>query len=503
MPLFQFTEKSGPHGVGLQVVEQYDFSRTYQQLTDELGKDYQGERARPLQTLVWYPAERTNSQPLRVSDYLALWATETNFRKPRVPIRAQEWRSSMEPTLGMSLWAVRDAPPLCAHFPVIIYAPSFSSVSWENADLCEYLASHGYVVIASPSMGVSTRMMTLDLAGINAQARDISFLISYAHSRSNSNMSEIAVAGFSWGGISNLFTAARDNRVNALIALDGNLRFSPGLVKLAGDVHPEEMTIPLLSFGQREFSFEDQDRCLTAVERDGPSVLNAWTHGDLIDVRMLGLTHVELSSMFQRREDLWREIFNYWQMNKADYDREDGIEGYAWLARYVLAFVDGYLKHDEASISYLKNTPAANGVPRHTMSVTYRAASGPPASLAGFRKEVGRQGFERVADIYEGFRKRRPAFALEEHGIRSWAEELVDSNHVHEAIHLLNLLAQIYPSSSTVFECLGDIYLRCGQQEKAIDNYRTALDKNPMNAGARRRIRQLDVVDHDAPSSVT
>ena len=60
---------------------------------------------------------------------------------------------------------------------VLIYAPSDSSVSWENADLCEYLASHGYVVLASPSMGVSTRDMTDDLDGINAQARDISFLI--------------------------------------------------------------------------------------------------------------------------------------------------------------------------------------------------------------------------------------------------------------------------------------------------------------------------------------
>jgi dienelactone hydrolase len=58
-------------------------------------------------------------------------------------------------------------------FPVLIYAPSDSSVSWENADLCEYFSSHGYVVLASPSMGASTRDMTDDLDGINAQARDI------------------------------------------------------------------------------------------------------------------------------------------------------------------------------------------------------------------------------------------------------------------------------------------------------------------------------------------
>jgi dienelactone hydrolase len=75
---------------------------------------------------------------------------------------------------------VQDAKPATGHYPVLIYAPSDSSVSWENADLCEYLASHGYVILASPSMGTSTRDMTDDLDGINAQARDISFLITYA-----------------------------------------------------------------------------------------------------------------------------------------------------------------------------------------------------------------------------------------------------------------------------------------------------------------------------------
>ena len=44
---FHFTEKPGPYAVGLKVVEQYDFSRTFRSLTDELGKPYLGERARP------------------------------------------------------------------------------------------------------------------------------------------------------------------------------------------------------------------------------------------------------------------------------------------------------------------------------------------------------------------------------------------------------------------------------------------------------------------------
>ena len=90
------------------------------------------------------------------------------------------------------LWAVRDSEQAKERYPILIYAPSDSSVMWENADLCEYLASYGYVVLASPSMGISTRDMTDDLAGINAQARDISFLVSYAKSLPDTDSSEDA-----------------------------------------------------------------------------------------------------------------------------------------------------------------------------------------------------------------------------------------------------------------------------------------------------------------------
>ena len=199
---FHFTEKPGPNVVGLKVVEQYDFSRSYRSVTDELGKPYQGERARPLQTLIWYPAQKNSGKPMTVGDYGDLLATETSFGRPELWADWKQWLDSMKPTLKDSMWAVRNAPLLAGRFPVVIYAPSLSSMSWENADLCEYLASHGYVVVASPDMGATSRDMTTDLAGIDAQAQDISFLIGYAQTLPDTEMSKIAVAGFSWGGIS-------------------------------------------------------------------------------------------------------------------------------------------------------------------------------------------------------------------------------------------------------------------------------------------------------------
>src|SRR5580704_6782478 len=474
---FHFTEKPGPTAVGLQVVEQYDFSRSYRPITDDLGKPYQGERARPLQTLIWYPALKSSGKPMTVGDYGDLLASETTFEKPDLTADWKQWLDSMRPTLKDSMWAVRDAPMLKGRFPTVIYAPSFSSMSWENADLCEYLASHGYVVVASPDMGATARGMTADLNGVNAQAQDISFLIGYAQTLPNTDMSKIAVGGFSWGGISNLFAAARDNRISALFALDGSMRYFPGLVK-AADVHPEHMTIPMLFFTQGPTSLEHEARRTINKDNDGPSVLNAWTHGDLITVDDLALVHVEHSSMYQRNEDIWK---SYPRHHKADYSRADGIVGYAWIARYTLEFLDAYLKQDEEAMAFLKKTPAEVGVPPHMLTVDFRAGKGMAATLDAFRAETGRQGFDHASAIYAATLKDNPDFKLNEAAVDQWAHDLMEKNHLREATELLKLNVQVFPNSSNAYDSLGEAYMKAGQKQLAIDNYKKSLALDPEN----------------------
>jgi hypothetical protein len=106
---FHFTEKPGPDAAGLKVVEQYDFSRSYRSITDEVGKPYQGERARPLQTLIWYPAEKSSGKPMTVGDYGDLLATETSFGRPELAPDWKQWLDSMKLTLKDSMWSVRNA----------------------------------------------------------------------------------------------------------------------------------------------------------------------------------------------------------------------------------------------------------------------------------------------------------------------------------------------------------------------------------------------------------
>jgi tetratricopeptide (TPR) repeat protein len=355
--------------------------------------------------------------------------------------------------------------------------------------LCEYLASHGYVVVASPDMGAASREVTVDLADINAQAQDISFLIGYAQTLPDTEMSEIAVAGFSWGGISNLFAAARDNRIDALVALDGSMRYFPGLVKAATDVHPEQMTIPMLFFTQGPTSLEKLARHTPSKDTEGTNVLNAWTHGDLVTVDDMALVHTQHSSMYQRNENIWK---GYLSNHRADYSRADGIVGYAWVARYTLEFLDAYLKHDAQAMPFLKKTPSEVGVPPHMMTVDFRAGKGIPATLDAFRAELGRQGFDHAPAIYAAMLKDQPDFKLDEETLNFWASTLMWENHLPEAIDLFKLGVQVYPSSWNAYDSLGEAYMKAGEKRLAIDNYKKSLELNPANDDAKEKLKVLE-----------
>jgi dienelactone hydrolase len=372
---FEFTEKPGPYAVGLKLVEQYDRSRSFQAVAALPTNAAATEGPRPLQTLVWYPATKSSRATMTFGEYGAFIKTETSFGNPIEQGKAQSFVGAfMRGTTDLHAWAVQDAAMQAGQFPVLIYAPSVNAPATENIELCEYLASEGFVILASPSMGATSRSMTVDLAGANAEAQDISFLIDFAKTLPDTDVSKVAVMGYSWGGMGALFASGRDKRIGALVSLDGSFRYAPEIVQKAEDVHPDQMAIPLLVFSRAEESLEiwdamrkDKSQCVTA-----PNVLNEWTHGDLIHVRLLAVSHIQFSSLYQRSERFRKEGL---QFVPADYSLEDGAESYNWMARYVVEFLSAYLKHDQAAFEFITHTPAENGVPKHLISVNLRHAS--------------------------------------------------------------------------------------------------------------------------------
>jgi dienelactone hydrolase len=368
---FQFTEKPGAYSVGFQVVDQYDQSRQFAAQPGEPAPVARGVTARPLQTLIWYPAQPPSRATMTFGDYAQLIKTETSFNKPVDQGKPQSFvESFFHGTTDAHSWAVREAEHQPGKFPVVIYAPSVNAPATENIELCEYLASWGFVVIASPSMGASSRQMTVDLDGANAEARDISFLLDFAKTLPNADTSKTAVAGYSWGGMAALLAAARDKRVDALISIDSSF-------VTAADIHPDQMTIPFLAFsrGEDTLEYSDSQRNDKTQCDCGSSVLNQWTHGDLIHARMLAMSHIQFSSTYQRSERFRREALAF---SPDDYSLEDGAQSYGWMALYTRQFLSAYLNHDETARDFLAHSALDNGAPRHLLFVNVRKAAANP-----------------------------------------------------------------------------------------------------------------------------
>lgn len=489
---FSFSNPRGRHGVGFTVVQQVDHTRQFRTRVDmRTGEPIAGERARPMQALVWYPAARGQSgTPLTFRDYLATIPTEDDFTldaaeagrrlEARIEGHAGKRRAALLRELAKPMLALRDARPLIpdsGRFPVVIYAPSFSSSAMENSDLCELLASHGYIVLASASMGPHTRSMTSNLEGLETQAADIAWLIGHARTLPQADTERVAVVGFSWGGLANVLAAAKDDRIRAIVSLDGSVRgtreFVDGGKEAAQYVTPARVAIPMLFVGRRPPTIEELNRAEVDTRF---SFLNMLRWSDLYIATMLPMKHMDFSSYSLRvaREGSFGD------------DTRSGIAlAHSWAARYVLRFLDARIKGDAAALAFLNATPAANGAPPHMMLLDVRRNGGKTApTLENFVARLGSEGFERAIPVYAQFAAQGADFRLGPDEIAGWASELEALERHVQAREIFRLGAHLHPDEAYMLHGLARMQARTGQAEDALRSYRRVLELDPQHAGA-------------------
>lgn len=483
----------GPLPVGLKVLKQYDHARVYKtRVSLTTGKPTSGERARPMQVLVWYPATRAG-RPLSVGDYIGTRATESGFdltpeqvkRRSALEISQLAGSEGGQQELAQAMLAALDAPARDGRFPVVIYAPSFSASASENADLCEYLASHGYIVLSSASKGAHTRAMTDDIEGLETQAADIAYLIAQAAALPQADLERLAVAGFSWGGLANVMAAARDDRIKALVSIDGSVRYFPQFVdggKAAVPyVTPARLPVPLLYLAQRPTSIEDLNR---RDKSTAFSLLNRMTYSDVLVATMHPMLHHHFAAdglRFARAGDF------------DGYDRGEVRAAHGWMAQYVRHFLDAKLKGDKAAHAFLANKPEANGVPKRMISIDARRAGGPVPTRESFAGQLAERGFDKAFELYQDMQARGASFKLGPDAINSWGYELLRDGMHAESIAIFSFGTRLLPEDANLFDSLGEAQEAAGRKEDAARSYRRSLELNPKNSNAVARLKVLDL----------
>ena len=482
-----FPGAAGNYGVGLHVVQLVDRSRNFAAKTDLVtGQPTPGERGRPLQALVWYPTANSAGAPLRYRDYLRLTATEERFGRSDTDITralatylADNYPALDRTALDQSMLARRDAPAAAGTFPVVIYAPGSSAAASDNADLCEYLASHGYLVVASASVGQHTRSMTVDLDGAEAQARDIAFLVGYAGTLPHADGTRIAAMGYSLGGLANVLAAAQDDRITALVSLDGSVRYFPALVQKAAYAVPERLALPMLYVGSKPRTAEAMNRYKQVPTA---SLMNDMKYADLYDVTMYFMEHAAFQSEALRLAP---------DQRFGEYTREEALQAHGWMGRYVRAFLDAYLRNDAPAMAFMQATPKANGVPARMLAVDTHRAEGDPPTLATLATRFARGGYRDVAGIYNAMRAVEATFKPDERSLVAWGERFLDVDRPGAAVDIFLLATTLYPDSGRAMYYLAMAHDKHHDTALAIQAYQRVLGFWPDMEDAKQNIQRL------------
>ncbi len=243
---FLHPEEKGPYLVGNTTYFFEDASR-------ELSC---GEGSRWLMTEVWYPA----------ADNAAEWPE--NWMHDFWLDRLDEVEQALENAginpddamIDMATGSYRDAPvhPDAPAMPIIVFSHGFSSNRFQNFTMADYLASHGYVVVApdhicnsivtlTPTEAVMMSPLDFFLT-LGERKEDVSFLIDVFTENPPELLAgrldneRIGFWGHSWGGVTVTEEIKVDRRAKALLQMTA----------FGFPTVPEDLEVPSMYFTGQE-----------------------------------------------------------------------------------------------------------------------------------------------------------------------------------------------------------------------------------------------------------
>lgn len=476
--------RHGKFKVGFRNYNKNDNTRSYTHLYDWDNKIL----ARPISISLWYPAEKISvNNKLKVKDYMIILKQEEEWESlPNDRILSWFYTDNEKNRRQFEIEtkAYVNARPAKGRFPVVIYAPSYQASSTENFALCEFLASYGYIVISCPSRGTENRFLdggtTRD---IETQARDIEFLIAEATSLTNADSNKLAVIGFSFGGISNVLSQMRNERIKALVCLDGSIKYQFQKLLSSSYANISKVDVPFLFMSQKDIplSVMIEDKIDTTLNTNFP-FFDSLKHSPAYYLKFNDLTHPYFSAMgilFQDRDP---------RQDKSD---RQIIISYEWVNSYTMHFLNAFLKDNEYSIQFLNNDPINNGVAPNLISFKVKKPLTKAMSFEDFNVLARGQGYKDLEALAKRQKDQTPEIQFPEWKLNNLGLHLLFRGKVQEGINVLSLNTTLYPNSANAFDSLAEGYLIQGDQELAIKNFNLSLKLDSQNQNAIDRLKEL------------
>jgi len=342
----------GPFPVGVTTVILVDSNRT-----DAFTKE-----ARTLVTEIWYPAtDDARQMPKnKYSDFIPGGVTPENEEA------IQKAYKMPAPEVDKIFWnqSVRNAPVREGKFPLVIFSHGNGGSRHQNTFWCDYLASHGYVIISADHVGNASITIlngkpipyqgSQRAASAIDRPKDMSFLLDQmtlwnegAEKRFAGKLllDKVCASGMSFGAMTAANVAILDKRFKSMIAMSG------------ASLSHTNLTVPSLwMLGEEDRTIGQAGNTLIRSHhkmRSGPSFLlelKEGGHYSFTDMFKINKTFGDGVGPGKRRDT--KEPFEYTSMEKT----------YEIVNSYSLAFLDVYAKGKKERLSFLKENHWPNEV---------------------------------------------------------------------------------------------------------------------------------------------
>jgi hypothetical protein len=464
--------EAGPHAVGFMTFEEYDYGRTFQAKRDYFGEVIPGEKARPVQVCVWYPAvEDEEAAPVLFSDYAFSPPEDQSFYPFLSAVQNREvaWlhrilmnnQNAVLEVLGMDMNAVRNARAADGAFPLLIYACDFDRGIGENAVLCEYLASHGYVVATCNALSATSVRSQPGAAALEAMIGDLEYLISALHGRDMIEPGRLGVIGYGGGGLAALLLQMRNYNVDAVVTLAAGFADEPRAEMVMTNPYYDigRMTVPLLSI-----YMETADG-----ESSAPGEVFKYARRFMAEFPGTGPLELTTYGLIPRA-----------LMPPPEGEPPAGADAYKALCDYALTFLDAHVRGSEDAIARLSASDLA------VMDAEER-----PPTQDEFLAILNSGNIEAAIEIYDKFTAIDPELVLFPEANMNFAGYgMLQRGRTAEAVTLFKMNAETYPQSANCWDSLTEAYMANGDNEMALQCVEKVIQTLPNDTNLSPDLRQ-------------
>jgi len=462
---------NGSYSVGFKYYETYDESRLYVVNSDTT--------SRPLLIHFWYPSdESVENSSYHFKNYIDLISLREDFNRPTSEVEGYSYnfidayagfaKQNFGVDTSLTTQEILDFPVAAQYgvalakskekFPLIIYAPSNSKSAVQNHLICEYLASHGFMVISVGSAGKNSLNRNNLQESILAQVNDMEFMLNYFEDSLKINYAGLGLMGFSSGGLATTIFQMKHENVNAVFSLDGGQEYGA--------------YVPLFKLEDFNLNKTNVPYCLLVNNNESFSIYPFYNSIISEGKRMFRMPYIDHNG-----------FVSYWQffdLCSTKNSISKFCTSYDYISSAALSFFNAYLKPKHLSKSKSELSFQTN---EYIKSVT-----SDNSTIAQLCNLIISDGIDSAINFLD---RNQKVFIEKENEINILSKMFRDAD-TDEAIQLLLFNKKMHPNSwQTQFE-LGFTYKLKGDLSLAKEYLLKAQELNPENSEIIGLVNEID-----------